>query len=262
MPDLDQPPSLSSMNQGMILSDIEINDTISLLLPPSSFQTPPGPSQSYIIGGVEVVPPDLYCLEAKEERIKGTVMDAYSVLVPDEYGSLSKAGCVIISSLVPYFMHGLTSLGTTLKNIVSQITKKKLLASRLWAFPLSEGSPLHWVLGWVDWSTHKMGLFDSLGRAPNWAKQNLQDAAAGLEHWLKYGTYPELKSLKGRFKDWNISYHTPTKNHNQIDNWSCGLFVMMAMPGLLDLNFSCAKRSDLGLTKSSALKAIKKVKSV
>jgi hypothetical protein len=117
-------------------------------------------------------------------------MNAYSVLVPDKNRSLTKAGCVILSSLVPHFIHGETSLGTTLENIVSQvsifiqavtfklnltsffqITKRKLLASRLWAFPLSGGSPLQWVLGWVDWSTHKMGLFKGVGRAPDWAKK-------------------------------------------------------------------------------------------
>jgi len=139
-----------------------------------------------------VSPHDLYCLEKNGERIEDTVMNAYSILVPDKDGGLTKGGCVIISSLVPHFMHGKTSLGTTLENIVSQvstsiqaviyklnffltpfiqITKKKLLASRLWAFPLSGGSTLHWVLGWVDWSTHKIGFFDSLGKAPNWAEK-------------------------------------------------------------------------------------------
>jgi hypothetical protein len=91
-------------------------------------------------------------------------MNAYSILVPDKDRYLTKEGCVILSSLVPHFIHGETSLGTTLENIVFfsqvsifiqavtfklnltsffKINKRKMLASRLWAFPLSGGSPLH-----------------------------------------------------------------------------------------------------------------------
>jgi hypothetical protein len=90
----------------------------------------------------------------------------------------------------------------------------------------------------------------------------LQDAAAGLEHWLKYETYPEITSLEDRFKDWDINHYTPAIDRKQVDIWSSGLFVMMAMRGLLDLEFSCANRSKLRTTRLSALKAIKKVKSV
>lgn len=35
------------------------------------------------------------------------------------------------------------------------------LTSR-WVFPLCGGKPLHWVLGWVDFGTHEIGLFDSI----------------------------------------------------------------------------------------------------
>lgn len=46
-----------------------------------------------------------------------------------------------------------------------------MLDSRRWAFPLCGGSPSHWVLGWVDWSAHEIGFFDSLGIHPTWAQK-------------------------------------------------------------------------------------------
>ncbi|KAG1901055.1 DHS-like NAD/FAD-binding domain-containing protein [Suillus fuscotomentosus] len=137
-----------------------------------------------------------------------------------------------------------------------------MLDSRCWAFPLCGGSPSHWVLGWVDWSAHEIGFFDSLGIHPTWAQKNLQHAAAGLEHWLKYETYPEIKSFEHRFKDWKIVHHTPPDDQKQKDSWSCGLFVMMAMDGLSNLNFSHVHRSNLEFTKAFALKTIMKVSPV
>ncbi|KAG1789346.1 DHS-like NAD/FAD-binding domain-containing protein [Suillus variegatus] len=264
MPDLDLPPSPSSpsLNQGGIMQDTQINDVTSLSLPPQAYSETNIATRvlSRCIGGVEVVDEDLDCLRNSKEQVKDTIMNAYTILVSGRNTSLTQAGCVVISSLVPHFIQGHTSLGTTLENIVSWITKRKLLASRCWAFPLSGGRPLHWVLGWVDWSTHEIGFFDSLGIHPAWARKDLQDAAAGLEHWLKYETYPEIKSLAGRFKDWKFYYHTPPKDQKPKDSWSCGLFVMMAIPGLSNLDFSCVHRSHLRVTKTSALKAIEKIK--
>ncbi|KAG2139969.1 hypothetical protein BD769DRAFT_1384275 [Suillus cothurnatus] len=109
----------------------------------------------------------------------------------------------------------------------------KTLFPRLWAFPLSGGSPLQWVLGWVDWSIHKMSLFKGVGRAPDWAKKDLQHAAAGLD------------------------YHSPTKDLQQRDIWSSGLFVMMAMHGLPELSFYDAKRSKDQAQSSSVFQTMK-----
>ncbi|KAG1785189.1 DHS-like NAD/FAD-binding domain-containing protein [Suillus plorans] len=174
MPDLDLPPvpSSPSLNQGGIVQDIQMNNVTSLPLPPQTSETYLARRVlSRCIGGIEVVDEDLDCLRDPKEHVKDTIMNAYTILVSSRDTSLSKAGCVVISSLVPYFIQGHTSLGTTLENIVSWITKKKLLASKRWAFPLSGGSPLHWILGWVDWSTHDIGFFDGLGIYPAWARK-------------------------------------------------------------------------------------------
>jgi hypothetical protein len=85
-------------------------------------------------------------------------------------------------------------------------------------------------------------------------------AAAGLEYWLKHNKRPDIKSLKSRFADWSFKYHGPPINQTQKDGWSCGLFVMMAMKGLSDIDFSHIRRDGLQAVKSSALKAIQDVR--
>jgi hypothetical protein len=42
--------------------------------------------------------------------------------VPDKDKTLTSAGCIILSSVVPNLMHGETSCGNTLENIVSVVS--------------------------------------------------------------------------------------------------------------------------------------------
>jgi hypothetical protein len=92
------------------------------------------------------------------------------------------------------------------------------------------------------------------------ASQDLRTAAAGLEYWLKYNKCPDIQSLKSRFTDWSFNSHGPPINQTQKDSWSCGLFVMMAMKGLSDLDFSYIRRDGLSAVKTSALQAIHDMK--
>ncbi|KAG1853971.1 hypothetical protein F4604DRAFT_1686163 [Suillus subluteus] len=259
------PSATSTLDQGIVKLDADLPldlkiDSEMSPLPQASSQKPIASYQSRYIGGIEVVDADLDCLRNSQQRIGTTVMDAYASLVSDGDPGLTKAGCVILSSMVPELIYrGKPLKITSLESIVSLITKSRMLASRLWAFPLCGGDPPHWILGWVDWSTHEIGFFDSLGTYPSWAQMDLQNAAAGLEHWLKYETYPEIESLKYRFKDWRFCYHSPPAGQKQHDGWSYGLFVIMAIPGLSNLDFSYVRKSDVNLTKSSTLNKIKKV---
>ncbi|KAG2362878.1 hypothetical protein BDR07DRAFT_1376169 [Suillus spraguei] len=234
MPNLDLPSSSHPQaEQGMDIDEISILPQASVGITITSSQI------SRNIGGIKVIDSDLDCLRYPNEQINSATMNAYTNLVPNKDHSLIKAGCVIISSLVPRLIHGSTSCSTTLETIVSEITKKKMLAFKCWAFPLYGEDSSHWVLGWVDWSRHEIGLFDSLGKYPNWARKDVQHAAAGLEYWLKHEAYPEIESLEQRFKDWRIHHHSPRNGQRQKDGWSSGIFVMMAMNGLSDLDFSC-----------------------
>jgi len=76
-----------------------------------------------------VVPPDLHCFEASNKKIKGTVINAYSIFVPDKDVSLTKAGCVVAKVSI-----SIQAVTYKLNHVLTpfiQITKKKLLAPRL-----------------------------------------------------------------------------------------------------------------------------------
>ncbi|KAG1900828.1 uncharacterized protein F5891DRAFT_980042 [Suillus fuscotomentosus] len=237
MPDIDPLAFSSSLNQDGIKQETKTEDVI-LPFPQASsiaLNRPLRLSSRYI-GGIELIDEDLDCLQNQHQKINRTVMNAYANLFTGP----------------PL---------DTWKNFMWNNSRKHYFCGQCWAFPLCEGSPSHWVLGWVDWSAHEIGFFDSLEIHPTWAQKNLQHAAAGLEHWLKYETYPEIKSLKHRFKDWKIVHHTSPDDQKQKDSWSCGLFIMMAMDGLSNLNFSHVHRYNLEITKASALKTIMKVRS-
>ncbi|KAJ8580681.1 hypothetical protein M405DRAFT_869302 [Rhizopogon salebrosus TDB-379] len=210
------------------------------------------------VRGVEIVDADLGCLRNVGLEVNGTVLNAYASLTSDQE-SLTQAGCVILSSLVPHWIRG-SSCGINLESYVTSGTSKsQMLAARVWAFPLCGGEPAHWILGWVDWSAHEMGFFDSLDTYLPWAKEDLRDAAAGLEHWLKYQTDPDVGKLRSRFKGWKQTYHCPPLRQTQQDHWSCGLFVMMAMSGLADLDFSHVRRDRKHQMRLSALQLIENV---
>lgn len=106
------------------MQDTQINDVTSLSLPPQAYSETNIATRvlSRCIGGVEVVDEDLDCLRNSKEQVKDTIMNAYTILVSGRNTSLTQAGCVVISSLVPHFIQGHTSLGTTLENIVSWVS--------------------------------------------------------------------------------------------------------------------------------------------
>ncbi|KAJ7189885.1 hypothetical protein GGX14DRAFT_408468 [Mycena pura] len=41
-------------------------------------------------------------------------------------------------------------------------TPSSVLACSRWIMPLCGGSPLHWILAWVDYAAKEIGLFDSI----------------------------------------------------------------------------------------------------
>lgn len=45
---------------------------------------------------------------------------------------------------------------------VNDHSKEGVLRKDRWAIPLCGGSPLHWVLGFVDHRLHQIGLYDSI----------------------------------------------------------------------------------------------------
>ncbi|KAG2048924.1 hypothetical protein BDR06DRAFT_975631 [Suillus hirtellus] len=176
-PDPDLLPEPSSLNQATVKLEPESMRSIPSLAPDQRSRVS---NLSRYVEGIEIIDADLDCLRSKGVRVTGTVMNAYASLVPDKDISLTRAGCIILSSFVPNLIRGETSCNTTLEKSVPVRSKSKILASRRWAFPLCGGSPPHWVLGWVDWPAHEIGFFDSLGTNHKWADQLQQEWSTGL----------------------------------------------------------------------------------
>jgi hypothetical protein len=74
------------------------------------------------VAGVEIDDHDLICLQNPSRQITGTIMNAYAHLVPDRDRTLTTAGCIILSSVVPNIMRGEISCGNTLENIISVVS--------------------------------------------------------------------------------------------------------------------------------------------
>lgn len=74
------------------------------------------------VAGVEIDDDDLNCLQNPSRWITGTIMNAYVRLVLDKDRTLTSAGCIVLSSVVPNLMRGETSCGNTLENIVSVVS--------------------------------------------------------------------------------------------------------------------------------------------
>ena len=111
-----------------------------------------------------------------------------------------------------------------------------------WQVPLLGGSPSHWVLGIVNFSTKVLGIYDSIPelRSQEWAVpvsvlwihklvtnntiqkllQTTVDAVAEL------ACQPRIEWNNGK---WKMEGYSPPTLKCQYDSWLCGIFVMMAM---------------------------------
>lgn len=124
MPDINPLAFSSSLSQDGIKQETKTEDVI-LPFPQASSTVLKRPLRlsSRYIGGIELIDEDLDCLQNKHQRINGTVMNAYANLVSiEQHSILTTAGYILISSLVPPLIHGKTSCGTTLENIVSVVS--------------------------------------------------------------------------------------------------------------------------------------------
>ncbi|KAG1758081.1 hypothetical protein EDD22DRAFT_1000332 [Suillus occidentalis] len=102
----------------------------------------------------------------------------------------------------------------------------ELLARPRWAFPLCGGNPQHWVLGMIDFTRNEIAVFDSipeLNSMNEWAEKILIKAANAVMACLG------KPILEWSPVYWKRKVYSPLEYHGQIDGWSCGLFVMMAM---------------------------------
>ena len=115
------------------------------------------------------------------------------------------------------------------------------LTSR-WVFPMCGGKPLHWVLGWVDFGTYEIRLFDSIPElaSHSWAipvskmlyfsgSMNLIHQQLLLKVIATVLEYAKKDVPDFNKKPWKKQVYSPTALQRQMDLWSCGLFLLMAM---------------------------------
>jgi hypothetical protein len=113
------PDLLSSVDQCIMEQERHSDIDNVTPTPPQAFSPK---SLSRLIGGIEVIEADLACLENPRRRITGTIMDAYACLVPDKDNHLTKAGCIILSSLVPRLICGNILKCATLESVISAVS--------------------------------------------------------------------------------------------------------------------------------------------
>lgn len=87
---------------------------------------PPGTPTSRYVRGVEIIDSDLDCLRSPRCCINGTVLNAYASLVPDQDKSLTRAGCIILSSLVPFFVEGKNNSGFNLEKYIASVVSTSI----------------------------------------------------------------------------------------------------------------------------------------
>ncbi|KAJ7624609.1 hypothetical protein FB45DRAFT_1060865 [Roridomyces roridus] len=101
--------------------------------------------------------------------------------------------------------------------------RDRLIATKLWLFPLCGGTPLHWVLGWIDTVAHQLYLFDSCPKlgSKEWALPALVTAGQRV--------YEGLGDPQKDMAFWTLTEHSPPDGHCQTDAWSCAFFVFQAI---------------------------------
>ncbi|KAJ3502810.1 hypothetical protein NLJ89_g8719 [Agrocybe chaxingu] len=99
-----------------------------------------------------------------------------------------------------------------------------LLAKTLWIIPMcSSKEPKHWVVTWVDWREAKIGIFDSIPQlgSSSWAEPLLLRI---IDHILAVLKRDPVEWDSG---SWRRVLEHPESLQQQMDSWSCGLFVLM-----------------------------------
>ncbi|KAJ6543068.1 hypothetical protein B0H19DRAFT_1268241 [Mycena capillaripes] len=112
----------------------------------------------------------------------------------------------------------------------SEGTSESILARSKWVIPLSGGAPLHWILAWVDYATKDIGIFDSIPElgSSSWAEPLL---LLTLDVIREHIGAPKIIWNSG---EWNRRIMSPVTLECQVDGWSCGIFVGMAIKAVAD----------------------------
>ncbi|KAH7911457.1 hypothetical protein BJ138DRAFT_1126007 [Hygrophoropsis aurantiaca] len=187
------------------------------------------PRQIRCIRNVQLHYSDLIPLIEGEQKLPSSTLNAYGIALRN---SSKHASCAIFSSWFGPLSAGKIparlaegSIEEHMLIACSGLELKDILSCSRWAIPLCGGFPSHWVLGWVDFTSKEVGIFDSIPElhSTSWAKPLLLGA---MDTVVKQLARPKIVWDRG---DWTYCVYSPPALQCQFDGWSCGIFVMMAM---------------------------------
>ncbi|KAJ2966730.1 hypothetical protein NUW54_g13722 [Trametes sanguinea] len=168
------------------------------------------------------------------QKIVGTTIDAFAAILQDGASQQGHDYCMF-SSWIPAIVSGRERDGGHAGTIQDHILfacddqNTAVLRSRArWAFPMCGGDPAHWVLGWVDWPAKAYGIVDSIPEieSASWAAPLVRNCADRIR---QEGSMSSI--------DWStlqLSLRSPEASEQQVDGWSCGLFVIGAIKAFVN----------------------------
>ncbi|TFK58820.1 hypothetical protein BDN72DRAFT_949631 [Pluteus cervinus] len=191
------------------------------------------------IRNITITSTEIKCLIDGKHRLDSTTVNAVCAKLQadaEESGDAPR-WCVFSSWLGPLVMGKVREggpYGSILEHVkaaVSDGESHTLLAKTLWMIPLcSFKKPEHWVLGWIDFTWSKIGIFDSTAEEASsyWAEPLLLEIIDQV--------YTVLQKPHVQWDDgsWPRKLESPVRLQRQFDDWSCGLFVIMALKALGD----------------------------
>ncbi|KAH9919884.1 uncharacterized protein B0H18DRAFT_1122200 [Fomitopsis serialis] len=180
------------------------------------------------IRNIQLIKQDLEpLLPTRTQKITRTTINAYTAFLQDQ-SFLEKDFC-FFSSVIPAIVTSTASedaKGRSIEGHLIAAGGRDTIRNRpRWAIPLCGGEPAHWVLSWVDFSTSRYGLYNSMPqiRSRAWAEPLF---ILTCEYVLRYVDTPRPN---WRGEGWKFVEIAPLPLRQQVDTWSCGLFVLLAI---------------------------------
>ncbi|KAF8060260.1 hypothetical protein FPV67DRAFT_1632538 [Lyophyllum atratum] len=177
---------------------------------------------------------DCKALTEDKQKITGAVINAFGAVLQEKTERLASPDWCIFSTWLGDLVQGKVSshverlVGSAeihVRAACNTDTLETLLARTKWIIPLNGGFPKHWILGWVDYSTSTMYIFDSIPElgSSSWAEPLLLKVVDEIRRHLK------AEPVEWDTGDWNRKLISPVALQCQMDGFACGLFIMMAM---------------------------------
>ncbi|KAG6908109.1 hypothetical protein DXG01_006147 [Tephrocybe rancida] len=175
---------------------------------------------------------DVSAVVEDQKKITGTTINAFGAVLQQQADDVADdtLWCIFSTWLGDLIQDHVSAraVGTFEEHVhmaCSLDTTEVLLARTCWLVPICGGSPLHWVLGWINYSTTTIFIFDSIPELEStyWAEPLLLQIVDEIRWCVK------AKPIKWSEGGWKHETVSPTQLECQFDNWSCGLFVMMAI---------------------------------